>query len=209
MKFKQYINESEKEITDLDEFNTHVHNNCKPYLNLIKTLQHPFIREMLGDFEMGIKMVRQDRKPRATNVDTFKRFNDWLAKHKHNRRDNSVMASFEPAKVFGMPYYIFPIGKVSYTWIKANDVNMNDNSTGWNDDTIEYYDFKKERYTRDKRSWLPNFNDWFTTDSGYDVAARHEYEIWFNCKQYMYIESDREYWWSKRRLSMMEGYDKI
>lgn len=40
------------------------------------------------------------------------------------------MASFEKSDVFGAPYYIFPMGKFSYSWIEANDVNMSDSFTG-------------------------------------------------------------------------------
>jgi hypothetical protein len=76
MKFKKYILEAEKFMYDVDEFNSLLQKNCKPYLQLIKSLKHPFIREMTIDNKMGIKQVRQDRQPKGTDRIVFRRFND-------------------------------------------------------------------------------------------------------------------------------------
>jgi phage-related protein len=96
MKFKQYLNEAGKAITDINEFNDLVHKKCKPYLNLIKPLQHPFIKGMLPEYDTGIKKVRQHRSPSGTDRIVFKRLNDWLQKNGHNRRDNSLITSYMP-----------------------------------------------------------------------------------------------------------------
>ncbi len=188
---------------DVDEFNSLLQKNCKPYLQLIKSLKHPFIREMTIDNKMGIKQVRQDRQPKGTDRIVFRRFNDWLQKNGHNRRDNSAIASFVAPGIHGWAFYIFPMGKFNYTWIEAKDVNIAVDTTGWKQYATDNYNFDIDKYEGGSERLKKSFKDYFTTDSGYDKAARNGYEIWFNCKQYLFVQVVSPYEWDKKTQTMV------
>jgi hypothetical protein len=75
MKFLQYINETLTEETPIEEINETIKKDCRYYLNLIKN-QYIFKRGMKNHFNLlGKKQVRQDRRPKGMNSDTFKKLN--------------------------------------------------------------------------------------------------------------------------------------
>lgn len=214
MQFNRYLNERSELIYDLDVFNETLHKECKPYLKMIKHYSKPFYRGM-NEKVMGIKPVRKNRTSLGTRDDVFEKLNPWLQKNKHNRRDQSFMVTTSEDAVgqFGNPYFVFPMGKFSYTWMNARDFNMKDNRTGWSNDTANYYDYENDEWKDDdwaertKRKLKYNFKDYFHTDKGIDDAINAEYEIWINCKKYMFVMSSRQYGWHKKDQLVIEYND--
>ena len=119
-KFLQYINEKkelvyfEEDSTVFKDMGTVLHQDCKPYFKLLKGRQ-PLFRatsDMIPHHSFLKKSVRQDRNPMGTDPVVFKKFNKWLQKNKHTRRDKSVSTSSKKSTFFGVPYYFFPLGKL-------------------------------------------------------------------------------------------------
>jgi len=129
-----------------------------------------------------------------------------LQKNGHNRRDNSAIAAYVEPRIFGRPYYIFPMGKFSYSWIEAEDVNIDDWRTGWGRSTTNYYVFWNDEMKNGVTTRLKKpFKDYFHTDEGIETAAKKGYEVWFNCKRYMFISSGgSKYGWHVKKKIMIE-----
>ena len=128
MRFEKFLTEEIKwEFSNADqdvrhkEFAKLVKKDCKPYLNALKGAT-PFRRGMRNasrfyyeGISAGKHKVQQDRKARLFN---HPELNPFLAKKGGARRDKSVIAiSSNPGRWFGSPYYIFPIGKLKYSWV--------------------------------------------------------------------------------------------
>ena len=197
MRLLHYINESViQEIDSVDDFNELMHKNCKPYLKLIQGKDHPLYRGMSSYHGwMGEKKVRQDRIPKGMGSYQAALLNTWLKSKGHVRRDKAVMASSSShVRIHGDRYFIFPIGKFDYTWIRANDINIDDPLTGWYQgavqDAIEYgFDDMKD-YKR-----LPKeFDEYFYTNKGFNIAYEEGYEIWMNPKSYYFAREGRFEW---------------
>lgn len=189
-RFINYINEDE---IDIHEINSLIQKDCKYYLNIIKN-KYVFNRGMFVE-KFGKRKVRQDRIPQGTAESTFKIFNKWLESNGHTRRDKAVIARNEAndnANDFGPLYYIFPIGKFKYTWIKAKDVNIADGKTGWGGskslDLFFEDSFDETRYI---------FENYFTTNKGIEEAWKNQYEIWFDCKEYHFFSKAHFKWLDK------------
>lgn len=175
MRLQRHINERVSFISS-EDINEAIHKNCKPYLKLIKG-KNTLWRGLDTDLNMGEKQVRKDRYPYGMTRKEADHINNWLGKNGHNRRDQSVLCTSDRgwAETFGQEYMIFPVGKFSYTWLKAQDANMDDMYTGWSTDHL----------------WAPPeiLEKYFTTDKGFDTAYTKMYELWINCKSYYYA------WW--------------
>ena len=177
-----------------------INDNCAYYLTLLKA-RTPLYRGMekakIDDLQVGKKKVRQNRKPLATGKKVFVKFNKWLRENKHVRRDKAVIATSDKGHVglFGNPYFIFPIGKFDYTWIKAKDVNVSD-KTGWKDMYVEdFFDpYYEEERKKGKYGVLTEkeFSSYFTTNKDFDIAYNKGYEIWFSCKEYYFTNINDE-----------------
>lgn len=189
MRFYNYINETLKWEMPIEEINSLIQKDCKYYLNITQG-KYIFNRGMLYVDGLGKKKVRQDRKPRGMQSGVFEKFNKWLEKNGHVRRDKSVIARKDNNKrnMFGDNYYIFPIGKFNYTWVKAKDINMVD-KTGWYSDAVDNFFTQGEKtFDNDYRIKLNKpFKEFFTTNKGIDIAWKNQYEIWFDCKEYYYF----------------------
>ena len=200
MKFSQYITEKQ-EVTQsqLDYYNELIKVDCKPYLNLIKG-KDPLYRGMyVGGEAAGTKKVRTDRIPKGMDKITFEKFNKWLQKNKHNRRDQSVIctSNLKWAKSFSSKLYvIFPIGKFSYTWIASKDVNVTDNSTGWDNMSVESYFVDIE--PQDDSTTSSPFEFYFHTDKGFNIAYGKGYELWVKCDSYHYIQVGSSWVWDSK-----------
>jgi len=192
MRFKHYINEgnTEIELKDINEFNDMLHKKCKPYLKLIKSFKEPLNRGIYTNADMGIKKVRKDRSPLGTSEDDFIKINNWLDENGHNRRDNTFMCTgIITSSAFGFLNWVFPVGKFSYTWIKANDFNEDDSKTGWKDSWITHRDIDDDDH----------FASYFVTDKNLKIAFKNNYEIWIKCKEYMFADKRFKYNWNNKK----------
>ena len=203
MRLRKYLNEN---ITTVEELNELIHKNCKYYLNITKGKYifkrgMGFSRNIDPWGKWGKKKVRQNRKPRATDKDAFIKLNKWLDKNNHVRRDKAVMASSFQGEIlssfFGDLYWIFPIGKFNYTWIKSRDINLTDASTGWSRFAVDKY-FERDGYVNDIKG---DFKDYFVTNSSLKTAWQSQFEIWFDCKEYYYIKA-KDYKWDIHTQTM-------
>lgn len=188
MRLRQYLLQ-ERDVLDLSneisDFNDQIQQDCKEYLQLIKG-KDPLFRGMKTEDEYGKKKIRKNRKSRIMPSDLFEKFNKWLEENGHNRRDRSIPVISDPsnAEIFGLAYYIFPIGKMSYSWIRANDINIDYSRTGWGG-------FGAIRlYFEDNKDTTEGFKSYFFTDRGFDEAYKNNYEIWINCKEYYFISAN-------------------
>lgn len=189
MRLYNYLNEMD--VLDLSnmisDMNDKIEQDCKPYLSLIKG-KNPLARGLkAAKDKVGIKQVRKDRVPSGMDYETFKKFNKWLQDNNHNKRDKSISVSPKPeglemfAGSSGIIAYVFPIGKFSYSWIKAKDVNIHDPKTGWDDEMLWdlLWDYEDEE-----------FENFFFTDEGFNTAYKNGYEIWINANKYYYVAID-------------------
>ncbi len=209
MKFKQYLTENKSKL-----INSLIQENCKPYLKLIKG-KTPLYRGMdyknniWGDILTGQKKVRTDRKPRShTPLKYFKIINTWLEKNGHNRRDNTVICINDKTRLamFGAPYKIFPLGKISYTWVDSHDFNITDNSSGWQSGMFNYLPYIKagkeaeDRFNKDyKLKMSKPVIQYFHTDDNFDKGYNKKYEFWIKCKSYYYVSDLTGTKWDKNK----------
>lgn len=195
MRLYKFLNE--KDILDLydqvQEFNDNVKKYCKPYLRLIKG-KEPLVRGMSpkGDQFIDVQNVRKNRIPFGMTDSEANALNNWLEQNGHNRRDKSVMCknAKDPNKLllFGTSVcYIFPIGNISYTFIRADDANLEDKRTGWDYDAITDHLIADENPNYLKLS----FEEYFVTDRSFDDAYWNHYEIWINCDKYFYVNMSK------------------
>jgi len=139
MRLQQFITESTTvEIENVHELNKLIHKDCKPYLSLIGN-RKPLYRGMVEDAKIGVKSVRQDRRPLGMTGQVAKQFNKWLKKNGHVPRDKAVFATSDKDAIdmFGKVFYFFPIGKFNYTFIRSEDANIEDPETGWHHDLLD------------------------------------------------------------------------
>jgi len=204
MKFYDYLNERNN-ITDIKKINMLIQRNCKQYLNTIKGLPAPFARAADEHLYFDQKIVRKDREPKGTDPEIFKKFNMWLQKNGHNRRDKSFSA-INPKYINnlfgGNEYYVFPIGRFNYTWIDAYDINMEDEKTGWSMWTLDVEFGDKDSIIIDLKK---PFKDYFHTDKGIKTAYKKGYETWINCKYYYRINMFYYEWDSKDQVIKEKG----
>jgi len=208
MRFKQYLQErlKPKEVPTLDEINSIIQKDCKPYLKLLKG-KEPLYRGVNSPDVFGKKNTKKDRIPRGSSNYEFGFINQWLIKNGHNNRKDNIMictSDYKRAQRFGIVCYVFPIGKISYTWIDAKDFNENNWSTGWYStfiiDYLENVDFNLNNFEDNPsmKEYEKNYNykmskpfaDYFHTDENFNTAYEKGYEIWFKCKSYYYIMLD-------------------
>lgn len=216
MRLKQYINEGNvvgEDLPNFTELQKRIEKDCKKYLGLLKG-KDPLVRGMyLGMltsqeyFETTLlsDTVRQDRKPQGTQSQIFKELNKMLEKEGHVRRDKAKLltSNVKHARTFSENiYFIFPIGNFHYTWLEGIDFNLNDKSTGWRGfiwPSIWYNGDEESRSRMQdnmKKRGKNKFEDWFTTDKGFDIAYKKGYEIWMDPKKYYILDIDiyRKFW---------------
>ena len=215
MRLQHYINEGIDTDEDMiNDLNGILKNDCKPYLKLIKgkdpLYRGMYIENTLGNQildttsrDVGIKNVRQDRNPKGTNKTTFKKMNTWLAGNQHNRRDDTVLCTTDDvwASGFASLYYIFPIGKISYTWIDSKDFNRNSKETGWRGGAPDMYMDNDERsnpYNPVLSKLKKPFPKYFHTDTDFNTPYKKGYEIWIKCDSYYYVYVDLNIVWDEK-----------
>ena len=198
----QYLNEELGEFIQMSpkEQAKLIKKDCKYYLNLTKNIG-PFnraVRENSQPDEIIKKKTRTDRQPMGMRSNgVFDKFNKWLEKNGHVRRDKAVSAlSSEPSlKKFGHVYYFFPIGKFNYTWVKTPDINIDNLKTGWRQNEVDLFFFNQETKYKHQiptnkefiNMSIKRFPKYFTTNKGIETAHKKKYEIWFDCKSYYLV----------------------
>lgn len=205
-----------KKIKDqkIKEVMVEIEKKCKPYLNLIRGMG-PFMRGMLSYSEspkldkpesyVGKSLVRQDREGlskqskamlgKGVNVTFFNAVNKWLEKNGHAVRNKSISctSSWENAGYFGWAYYVFPIGNFKYTWVASKDFNEDyDYPKGWGPDKMRIYLWNwYKNQTDPELKFDPN--DFIFTNKGIKEAYKKEFEIWFQCKEFYYIDANQNW----------------
>lgn len=198
---------------------------CKEYLSLLQQNNIPgFYR---GVFSAPIickddkgrilrqKTTREHRNPKGMPDFKFDKFNTWIEKNGHLKRDMNVCiatSNKRNAEIHGQPLLIYPIGKIRYTWCKEADINNYDikiealTNYLFSEDDHKYY--KSEKYIEhlrdlkfinskpeNKESILKDIEnsllDMFVTDKDIKTAYINSYEIWFKCDKY-YLVNDNE-----------------
>lgn len=138
MRFKSfYLNERSERFEPLDlyppELAKVISKECKKYVK--ETKGNWFQRGMSLDLDPrmpgGYRETRKDRKPLGMMGITFKPFNKWLVKNGHADRSKSISCSRRASSLFGERYTIFIEGNYKYTWLRGEDVNEDDDRTGW------------------------------------------------------------------------------
>lgn len=205
MRFKNFINEVNLESED--QLNEYIHKNCKKYLKMISDFDEPFYRGIYQNRDkFGIRTVRKNRKPKGTDPHAFKKFNKWLESNRHNRRDQSisVISDFNATGLFGLLNFVFPIGNFSYSWVDAKDINDDDGRTGWSQFGVEsFFDPDFYEYIIMNKP----FEKYFHTDTGIKVAYENGYEVWINCKNYVFAKIDHFDWDEKDQILIDRGND--
>ena len=186
---REYLTESHYKGVTMDKATagTLIKRDCKKYLGLLKG-KEPLRRGMTISLENGIlfkRDVRQDRRARLAIPERSDAANKWLEKNKHVRRDKAVMASSRERKIFGYEYYMFPIGKFNYTWIRGKDWNFrSDSGDGWDGSEMGMSKPHKILEMLDRQQRLGNI----VTNKGWDNMYRNGFEVWMDCKEYYFME---------------------
>lgn len=207
MRLLRFVNEAYKEVADNEEEIIKIlRRDCKKYISLMKkpyTLL-PFKRGMkmdipksTADFALYSKKTRKIRMPKGGMfADSYDIINEWLVDNGHFSRMRDVLiASSRTTGLFGDQFFVFPIKMKGFTYVKAGDFNFGSNnwyaigvsnivddmaSAGYDEDEIrqKLIEFLDE-----------NFRDAFVTNKNILDAYMSGYEIWFNCREYYFIDT--------------------
>ena len=188
MRLERYITEANIKVVTGEEEKAKdlIQKDCRYYLKLIGNLK-PFKRLGVSTTTDGDMLlsntVRQNRKPSGTFEDDFKKVNKWLKANGHVTRDKGLMARSNSDFGLTDQFYIWPIGKFNYTWIKAYDFNVEDDNTGWPGVGFG----KTERSPADEV-----MDKYITSNKGVRTAHKGKYEIWFDCKRFYFCPEEGE-----------------
>jgi hypothetical protein len=196
MRLLNYISESKAIVvaTDFTDMIEILKKDCKSYLKMLGGSM-PFmkgIRELQGH-GLVKKKTNEVRKTKGMFPSTAKRLNVWLKKNNHTTRDGSVIVSSDRERLnyFGTAYYVFPIGKVDYTWVESRDINLYDGRTGWGEMGVEIFFKNPDTFDDDYKTRLRKpFGKYFHTNSGWKKAQNFGYETWFKCEEFYLLRSD-------------------
>jgi hypothetical protein len=211
MRLKQRINEATETSIYLDYLNEHIHKDCKKYMSLIHG-KPPMGRGLEPYHPIGIKDVRKDRRALGMEQKEADALNKELEKNGHIRRDVSLFCTSKPENsgTFGRPYLVFPLDPIKgYTWLEAEDINMS--GPGWSSFAIEaWYQTEIMGGNQLKHSKILEFLkkpflEHFHTNTGFDTAYQHGYELWFECNKYYYV-SMRMYEWDMAKQMVVSKH---
>ena len=201
MRLKNYLIElydpqtGEKLGSDFDEsvniFADLVRKNCGPYLKALKG-KEPFIRGMrqvekyyFPHISGGKKPTRQSREPKLFPKEAFGPLNNYLEKQGGARRDKSVIATtISRTLSFGPMYWIFPIGRLKYSYVTSHD--FNEDSGIWDPKRAVTF-FLGNYPPAEKKDYEEYFKNKIIHNKNLEKAYEHQYEIWFECKEYYFF----------------------
>ena len=178
------------EVTEPNIIET-IKKDCKPFLQLINgdIMEYTLWRGMLQALPAGIqrKDVRlDDREPLSSNPSKHEKFNNYFERAFGAPFRNSAHCTGKRkiAKMYGMAYVVFPIGKFDWVWSpKVADLTMDivwPTPGGWTNvpPSQEVVDEKlsKAGYTKNKNL---------------KAAIKSGNEIMIRCKEYYAVEPER------------------
>lgn len=203
MRLLRFVNEAYKEVADNEEEIIKIlRRDCKKYLNL---LEMPFKREMkmdipksTADFALYSKKTRKIRMPKGGMfADSYEMINEWLVDNGHFSRIRDVLiASSRTTGLFGDQFFVFPIKMKGFTYVKAGDFNFGSNNwyaigvSNIVDDMVDA-GYDEDKIRQKLTEFLDkNFKNAFVTNKNIKKAYDYGYEIWFNCREYYFIDTD-------------------
>jgi hypothetical protein len=209
MRLKQIIESSadimgDSDSADIDDFNEVIQKECKPYLKLISQSKEPLYRGIAGVYadSWGSKKTRTDRRTRMMNKIVADYLNGWLQKNGHARRDKAVICSprDETLRLFGPSFYIFPAGKIKYTYVESEDINFVNSESGWGGTTSPdaFWGFHNDgpnAYMDDStlRKMKQPFKNYFHSNN-FKKGYNKGYEFWIECSHYYFAPLDEFVW---------------
>ena len=147
MRLQNYITEyNDKKITDdWEKVIKILKKECSQYLKESKG--EWFLRgidsRVIGTNELGYAEIRKNRKSKGTPDKSFKKFNKWLQKNGHVRRDQAISATSDDTHIFlgagNTSTVIFPVNGYKYTFVKAKDINGDYDYNDWYSTIVEDY----------------------------------------------------------------------
>lgn len=211
MRLVHFINEAYKEVADTEEEIIKIlRRDCKKYLDLLHHFYMPFKRGMKmgvpkgntseSDFALYSKKTRKIRIPKGgmfDRGDAYEIINEWLVDNGHfSRIKDALIASSRTTGLFGDQYFVFPIKMKGFTYVKAGDFNFGSNNwyaIGVSNmvDDLESVGYSDSEIKQELMNFLDkNFRKAFVTDKNIKNAYNNGYEIWFNCREYYFIDTD-------------------
>jgi len=200
MRLYHHINESFNPVTDdKTEALKLLKSDCSKYLKLIHGME-PFKRGMRQIGNEVFLNKKQTYDKRETRGDAFDYksllfINAWLKRNGHYPRNKNIIicSTSHRTSIFGNRYYIFPIRMEGYTFLRAEDFNIDD--TFWDISEIGYSieDIMsgEEEETKAEKHLDTLLNASFVSNKNIEEAHTKEYEIWFKCNEYYYIDVDK------------------
>ena len=191
-RLRRYIGEAYRGqvvTSEQEEALAAIRKDCGYYLRLLGGMMEwegariPFRRAMVEYSNRQLLMrkdARQDRKPRGSDWNTFKKMNEWLVENGHVRRDKAVRAINDKPEFAGEDFFIWPIGRFDYTWVASNDFNFKGVS-GY----VGMYD-KDMVSVKEEGGFDKLLGPYLTTNKGIGAAHKKGYEIWFGCRRFYY-----------------------
>lgn len=203
MRLLRFVNEAYKEVADNEEEIIKIlRRDCKKYVSL---LEMPFKREMkmdipksTADFALYSKKTRKIRMPKGGMfADSYEMINEWLVDNGHFSRIRDVLiASSRTTGLFGDQFFVFPIKMKGFTYVKAGDFNFGSNNwyaigvSNIVDDMVDA-GYDEDKIRQKLTEFLDkNFKNAFVTNKNIKKAYDYGYEIWFNCREYYFIDTD-------------------
>ncbi len=203
--YKISINENENLDTrqTIEFFNTHIKQDCKEYLKIMKRSRNMLYRGINNiHYDFGTLSTHDTRIPVSLNLATTNVIDEYFMKHTgiHFRTSNALFttANMRMASGYGTPYCVFPIGIVNYVFFEhvydlfftLYDQNVSHRLSEllWKVDNDQPYDH--EQFKNAMFDLLNEHKLYFNKGILNAVLQRPFPEVIFNTKQYHVIRAD-------------------
>jgi len=198
MRLQEYITE-DKEILihDINELVTLLKKDCKKYLKLLKGRTPLFRGIRRTSSIVGLKKQRKDRRPQQMPESALHFIDDYLKDNKFPLRSESMICSSNIELIrrwfsSGRICFVFPKGTFRFAIVRSGDMNFDNEKTGY--DNYELYDKIEDfLYTGAKDTYNEillklDLNIDGNSQKVFDEAYNKKYEMWFDCKEYYYVD---------------------